>query len=1077
MADDHQGDDAIGSAPPQANDEHGEVTLTAELIGGRYQPITILGQGTSGVVYRAWDTLNGTSVALKWLFGTLEEKGARLLRELSALRALRLPGVVRFLDEGVYQRRPFIVTELIEGKPFPGCPPTPDGRYRWAAIAETTKALLSSLHRIHERGVIHRDLKPGNVLVDDQGHPVILDFGLARGAVLGSTITGNVILGTPRYVAPEQVLMHTPDGTTRRVDGRADIYAVGVMLYEALAGQPPFPGHDVEAVLVQRVTTPSPPLSYVHPQIDPKLAAIVDRMLAQSPDDRFRSAGAVIAALDDLEFDYGQLPWLGSRATVDEAVRRVSSGESIDITGVQGSGVSRTIEEVVGALVEAGKQVLYLPDGEQPLESLSTLGEGESAPSSERLGQAWLEAQSSRAAILVVDDEQRLDRWTQRLLAVHRKRWPVLRGVRVPPADPDQPEVLSPQSLTPAAITELDLARLFEGPDRLLHLQTDGAALLYTLTRGHPGSVTTEIGAWVGTGMARWIGEEAERRLWVDWRWLQRMKQRPPLAIRPGRRPYLDEAQGTLETLLAWITLAWPYATPERLATLTGQPRWALSMSLAELTRAGAIRSDGSAWAPCVPATALDEWSHEDRQSAHGRIAHLLPPGTPGRLEHLLTTDHLDPVVEESLLTAAQWRGQGAFPEALWSLEEALSKVRVSGTPRPIREMQLLEQLTFTALEAGQWGLTSAPVEALYLVERSELPRAQLGPLLTLLNAAQVFLGQGPMAGLNAHTDDLSAASDEAFVPTWISEEPHTEVALPMVVLEQLDQLPEHLSRDLDVHRLSHLVRRDLLIEPDGAQALFQRWTSLADGAPPFGRRGPVLWWSWQGWQRLHQGAISSAAEAFERAAEACDVHAQKINHLLIVAEARLAAQQFDEVQRIASECRAVAEEARWLQQEARATWLLRASSPRDTAPDEALVQGALSLPQAYPMAADTAAHIVFQEAVFAWRSGHPRVRRWARQAARLWRAVPRPHLQHLAEALLLCSQPHADQAEQQRRCQALAQHLCPVPTPSMALGTPLHITPTAHINGQALAWLVEAAPEPLPQWVALARRRNPKGV
>jgi hypothetical protein len=242
-----------------------------ELLVGRYRLGEVLGRGGSGVVYAAKDQLTGDPVAVKMVPALSAYARRQLRRELSALLALRLPGVVRLRDEGSLLDRTFFVTDLIEGVGF--C----EGAGRdWASWRPRVVGLLDVIARVHLAGVVHRDLKPANVMVDHKGQVVILDFGLAQGRLVERASAG-LIEGTPRYMAPEQ-----REG--RASDERTDLYAVGGMILELVTGEPPARPPRLDEL--RKAAVPA------------ALVEMVERMLAEDPAQRPASALDVLAALD-----------------------------------------------------------------------------------------------------------------------------------------------------------------------------------------------------------------------------------------------------------------------------------------------------------------------------------------------------------------------------------------------------------------------------------------------------------------------------------------------------------------------------------------------------------------------------------------------------------------------------------------------------------------------------------------------------------------------------------------------------------------------------------------------------------
>ncbi|AUX45386.1 uncharacterized protein SOCE26_068680 [Sorangium cellulosum] len=319
------GDELAPSTAPLRRGPH-----PGERVADRYRLRCRIGRGGQGDVWEADDELAREVVAIKLLGAGFGADAARVRREIAALRLLRLPGVVRLLDEGVYEDRAFLVMERVEGAPFPGtCVDRVDraegaAPRSWPELADVTIALLETLSRMHAAGVIHRDLKPANVLVSGEGRPTILDFGISyfESLVDPSSITGDdEIVGTPLYLAPEQL-----NGDP--VTARTDLYTIGVMLYEALSGVFPHNEPHVAGILRARLLVPPALLRSVAPAAPAAVARVVDRLLARDPEDRPRSAAAVIGLLRGEPLPLAPaLRWLDERAQapgqpLDEAALR-----------------------------------------------------------------------------------------------------------------------------------------------------------------------------------------------------------------------------------------------------------------------------------------------------------------------------------------------------------------------------------------------------------------------------------------------------------------------------------------------------------------------------------------------------------------------------------------------------------------------------------------------------------------------------------------------------------------------------------------------------------------------------------
>jgi serine/threonine protein kinase len=267
------------------------------IVDRRYLLKREIARGGAGAVFEAEHIYTKRSVALKLLVPeqrAVAEPRARLLREALALSAARHPGVVAALDAGETEDgTPYLVLELLEGRSLEGILAV-RRRIGAADVAWVGAAICEALAAAHRRGIIHRDIKPSNVFVarDEQGREVVkvFDFGVARVPSEKNKLTQDgALLGTPEYMAPEQLL-------AREVDGRTDLYAVGVTLYECLAGVVPFEGNFGE-VLLKSSTEPVPPLRQKAPEVTAEFAAVIERALAREPDGRFSDALALAQAL------------------------------------------------------------------------------------------------------------------------------------------------------------------------------------------------------------------------------------------------------------------------------------------------------------------------------------------------------------------------------------------------------------------------------------------------------------------------------------------------------------------------------------------------------------------------------------------------------------------------------------------------------------------------------------------------------------------------------------------------------------------------------------------------------------
>ncbi len=275
--------------------------LTGEVLDGRYKVLESVAKGAMGTVYRAERLKLGKIVAIKVLHDELPDELSSRKRfeiEATAMAKLEHPNCAAVLDVGVHEGRPFVVMDYITGSDLKSL--VDDGPVPGPRAISIVRQVLSGLAHAHELGIIHRDIKPANIILGQKAglgdHVKILDFGLARLQAESqvSKLTTGIVVGTPAYMAPEQIR-----GTA--IDARADLYACGVLLFELLTGKKPFssPKDDPIEVVSMHLKNPVPRLDAMLPGTDfGELENVVARALQKSANDRFQTATEFVAALD-----------------------------------------------------------------------------------------------------------------------------------------------------------------------------------------------------------------------------------------------------------------------------------------------------------------------------------------------------------------------------------------------------------------------------------------------------------------------------------------------------------------------------------------------------------------------------------------------------------------------------------------------------------------------------------------------------------------------------------------------------------------------------------------------------------
>ncbi len=256
---------------------------------GRYKVLKELGRGSMGVVYLGKDPTIQRFVAIKTMqldaiddADKLQEVKTRFFREAESTGRLSHPNIVTIFDAGEEQDLGYIAMELLQGTTLKEWSRKPN-LMPFQKMIPILATVAEAMDYAHQQGVVHRDIKPANIMVTNDDVVKIMDFGIAKMATFSKTQT-NIVMGTPTYMSPEQI-------AGKKVDGRSDIFSLGVVMFELLTGRPPFMADNVSALLFAIAHNPHPSLKAIRPDMPPLLKTILDRALHKDPVHRYRRAG------------------------------------------------------------------------------------------------------------------------------------------------------------------------------------------------------------------------------------------------------------------------------------------------------------------------------------------------------------------------------------------------------------------------------------------------------------------------------------------------------------------------------------------------------------------------------------------------------------------------------------------------------------------------------------------------------------------------------------------------------------------------------------------------------------------
>jgi serine/threonine-protein kinase len=339
-------------------------TLVGQMLG-QYRLVELIGQGGMATVYRALDTRSLQDVAIKILSGAAvgDRRYVRRFRREAGLvkNVLRHPNIVAVLDYNEVRGLVYLVMPYVQGETLHDR--MVRKRVTDAEAARWIDQVAGALDFAHRQGIIHRDVKPSNVIIDQQGDAHLTDFGLARMIEGSHTLTGSMLMGTPSYVSPEQ-------GRGKHVDGRADEYSLGVVMYQLAAGRVPFEGSTPMATVLMHIQEPVPRPGRFNPNLSPAVEKVIVKAMEKNPDDRFPTLAAMnqayqaaVKGAPQTEAEWLQLRGPGEVAVARKVAQPMEAGEggarrSPIVWLLAGMAVALAVAGVIGvtALSSSGEE-------------------------------------------------------------------------------------------------------------------------------------------------------------------------------------------------------------------------------------------------------------------------------------------------------------------------------------------------------------------------------------------------------------------------------------------------------------------------------------------------------------------------------------------------------------------------------------------------------------------------------------------------------------------------------------------------------------------------------------------------
>jgi tRNA A-37 threonylcarbamoyl transferase component Bud32 len=368
--------------------------LIGKTLGGRYQIQSMIGEGGMASVYKAHDPHLQRSVAIKVIHQHLSNKPEffrRFEEEATAVAKFRHPNIVQMYDFAHDEDLYYMVMEFVLGETLQTRLKRSNAANRRLEVIDVISyaaEICEAAFYAHERGVIHRDIKPANIMLDVDGRAILMDFGIARMVDASQHTATGTVLGTAMYMPPEQI-------QGLQIDARADIYSIGITIFEMLSGKPPFEADSAMTLMMMHLNDPVPDLHKLHPDIPAGLMEITDKALAKNRDERYQSASEMAAALRSLQDQLQAAAPVGSESaqpSADATFIEAPVVANADATMIEAPGAANPAQEAAVAPEPQSQQTRIEP-AVQPVQAATVPGAAafpESMPAEGKKSRTWI---------------------------------------------------------------------------------------------------------------------------------------------------------------------------------------------------------------------------------------------------------------------------------------------------------------------------------------------------------------------------------------------------------------------------------------------------------------------------------------------------------------------------------------------------------------------------------------------------------------------------------------------------------------------------------------------------------------